>query len=130
MTTTKSEVQSWTLDEVRKVIGWYLQTGNGGALWDLMAVVRGPDTPCERQGMPQDEYQKAYRARRERKYKTGEVIREKLFFGNCGGSARHHSADHVILPAKGQDHYDGHIARAAGIIGLKVEYEEENAKGV
>lgn len=54
-----------------------------------------------------------------------EIIREKAFFGVTGGSARHHDDDTVIVPPSGeQDHFDRHVVRAAGVLGLKVKVEE------
>lgn len=92
-------------------------------LWDIITASRGPDAPSERGDMSGEESTKAYAARRARKYKTVEVIRAKAFPGV--GGARYHDDDHVILPKDRRqwDHFDGHVAKAAHALGLKVEYE-------
>ena len=110
-----------TLVEKRTQIGQWLLEGDGQALWDLLCGLRGPDTPSEREDMDYTQRTRAYTGRRERKYKTAEVIREKAFFGQVGGGARHHDADHIILPPASEwDHFDTHMQRAADVLGLKV----------
>lgn len=121
----ESTIRGMTLDDMRRVIGLFLDTPAGAQLWDLMAVVRGPDSPSERGDMSEKDHAAAYAQRRARKRATGEVVRERLFFGHIGGAARHRAGEHVTLPPIPQrDHYDHHIARVVGLLGLTVKVEE------
>lgn len=96
-----------------------------GQFWDLITGLRGPDSPSERPDMSSEESAKAYAGRRNRKYDAGEVIRDTAFFGACGGCARSHAGDTIVVnPASKQDHYDRHAVRAAKVIGLKVKERE------
>ena len=114
-----------TFDEMRVIIGAWLKGPHGDRLWDLMCALRGPDFPSETPLMSSDEGARTYAARRNRKYKTTEIVREKAFFGVCGGCARHHDDDHVYLPPeKERDHFDKHIERVADMLGLGVEIEK------
>lgn len=128
---TSKEFNQLSFDEVRKLIGGYLHTPEGGKLWDLMAVVRGPDYPSERPNMDRKTSAEMYRGRRNRKAETGEVLRSKLFGGKIGGSARSRTdIDYVTLPPRSEwDHYDRHVERAAQIMGLEVRIKDE-IKGV
>lgn len=89
-------------------------------LWSVITCLRGPDFPSERPNMSEAEHKKAYKARRDRKFDTVEIIRAASV-GQVGG-ARVHVDDHVTLPPKDQwDHFDKHVARAAAALGLKVK---------
>ena len=71
--------------------------------------------------MTDPERSAAYTARRKRKHDTVEVIRAASWFGPTGGSARSHKGDTVYLPPREDwDHFDGHVNKAANILGLKV----------
>ena len=99
---------------------------HSGQAWDVMSCIRGPDHPSERPYMASSESVNAYRARRERKRKTVEPIREAMFYGTLGGAARHHSSNHVELPPRQQwDHFDRHVERAALILDLVVKVPNE-----
>ena len=98
---------------------------SSGLAWDLMGCVRGPDSPSERPDMSPSESSRAYAGRRDRKRKTVEIIREAMFFGACGGSARHHHDTKVTVPpARQHDHFDRHVLRGASAIGLGVQYDD------
>lgn len=101
-----------------------LRTDPTGKLWDVLTASRGPDSPSERGDMPDAEHKKAYRARRARKYKTVEVIRQRAF-GSAAAGSRMHDDDKVYVPRQEkQDHFDRHVVRAANALGLKVKYED------
>lgn len=120
-----------SFDDMRKKIGEWLQGPYGGQLWDLMTALRGPDSPSERSNMSKEEHSKVYNQRRARKRKTVEVIRGKAFFGVVGDSARHRDDDHVTLPPEGEwDHFDNHVARVTGMLGLKIETEKLDPKDI
>ena len=120
-----------TFDKIRQQIGDHLRGPYGEQLWDLMCGLRGPDTPSERPDMSQTDRDRAYRGRRERKYKTVEVIRAAAFFGAGGGSARKHSDTQVLLPPVGEwDHFDKHVERAAKVLGLEVVTGKRNIVGI
>ena len=123
-----------SFDQLRKFLQQVInENPHSGALWDVLTCLRGPDSPSERSDMSSSAASKAYAGRRERKYRTVEIIRSAAFFGTIGGAARSHAADKVILPpSKMWDHFDKHVARAASRLGLKVETKEdlvENDKG-
>lgn len=122
----EEQVAAFTLDELRQLMGVIIQKNpNSGRFWDILTCLRGPDSPSERGDMDSAEASRAYQGRRDRKFKTVEVIRQKAFFGIIGGAARHHDSEKVILPPSGSwDHFDKHVARAAGALGLKVEVEK------
>lgn len=123
----KDQLKSLTFDEQRVVIGIFLKNPGGGNLWDLLTGLRGPDSPSETPDMSSSESAKAYQGRRDRKYKSTEVIREEAFFGVVGGAARYRKATKVLLPPQSLwDHFDKHAYRAANAIGLKVEYESKD----
>lgn len=127
------EVKDLTLDQMRELIGEYIQRGrDAGSLWDLMAVVRGPDYPSERPDQSAQDHAIAYKGRRDRKRETGEVLRANVFCGKVGGGARYRTdINYVTLPpANERDHYDRHVERAAGILGLKVKVKEAPKNGV
>ena len=90
--------------------------------WDVMTALRGPDAPSERAGQPPKAYSAAYKGRRDRKFKTVEVIRSAAFYSAVGGCARQHTGDTVVV-SKQEDHFDRHVRRAAAQLGLKVEVE-------
>ena len=120
-----------TFTEIRSQIGEHLKGPHGERLWNLMCGLRGPDSPSERPDMPSEDRDRAYRGRRERKYKTVEVIREAAFFGAGGGSARRHHDTKVLLPPIGEwDHFDKHVERAARVLGLEVVTEKRKIVGV
>jgi len=119
--------QPKNLEEMREMIGIFLSTNpESGRLWDLITGLRGPDSPSETPGMGGEEFEKKYRARRERKAKTVEVIRWHAFNGRSGGGARLRSdRKYVIVPPKQkQDHFDRHVIRAAQVLGLEVRIDE------
>lgn len=112
-----------TFKEIQAVIGDFLATSpESGKLWDLMTCLRGPDSPSEKPNMTSSESSAAYRGRRQRKANTVEVIRYHAFGGVVGGAARSRSdRDWVELPPRNEwDHFDRHVERAAGILGLEV----------
>jgi len=118
-----------TFDEMRKQIGEWLQSNEGGRLWDLLTCLRGPDSPSELVNVHSPENSANYKLRRERKYDTVEVIRQKAFFGVVGGSARHHDQDYVVVnPPDEQDHFDRHVLKAACALGLEVRVKEKEKK--
>jgi hypothetical protein len=115
------DVADVSLDDMRRFIGRYLTGGpDADKLWDIMTALRGPDSPSEDSQQDSKTYSEAYRGRRERKYAGVEIIRQHAFFGAMGGGARHHNDDKVVL-LNGTDHHDRHLARAAAVLGLKVE---------
>lgn len=119
-------IQDLTLDEWRLFMAEFLSMNpNAASAWDIMGCVRGPDSPSEHKGMSSKEHSAAYKGRRARKYNTVEVIREEMFLGRCGGAARHHKDTKVkVNPPEKQDHFDGHVIKAARALGLKVRYDE------
>ena len=120
------KISELTLTEWREFMAEFLRKNpNSGNAWDLMACVRGPDYPSERPDMTPSESSRAYNGRRERKRKTIEIIRDRMFFGVVGGSARSHKADSVQLPPRIQwDHFDRHVERGARIVDLQMEIGE------
>lgn len=120
-----SNIKEASIDDIRKLISEWFKSGKGGGFWDLITAMRGPDYPSERPDMASGEASKAYAARRARKYASCEVIRTKAFYGVIGGAARSHDDDHITLPPQNQwDHYDKHMARAAGVLGLEVRIKK------
>ena len=121
------KVKDLTFDQWRAMMAEFIRSNtNAEAAWDLMTALRGPDSPSERPDMSPKEASKAYTRRRERKYRTVEIIREAAFFGTVGGQARYHKDTKVTLPpSKAWDHFDRHVARAAGRIGLEVVKDDE-----
>src|SRR3990167_7388994 len=111
----------------RKFMGVFLRHNSAASLaWDLMTCLRGPDSPSERGGMSSAEAAAAYQGRRERKYRTVEVIRSAAFGGGVGGCARSHPGTAIQLPSRGEwDHFDRHADRAARVVDLKVEVAEK-----
>lgn len=99
-------------------------------LWDLLTCTRGPDSPSERGDGSGAENQSAYKARRERKYRTGEVIRGVS--GLNAGAARNRVDEKVILPPRDEwDHYDRHVAKAVDALraaGFSIRIEIEKKK--
>lgn len=118
-------INAASIEDIRKLIAAWFKTGKGGGFWDLITALRGPDYPSERPNMSAGESAEAYAARRKRKYASTEVIRAKAFYGVIGGAARSHDGDHITLPPQDQwDHFDKHMARAAGVLGLEVRTEK------
>lgn len=114
-----------TLDQRLAVLRELLRTDPSGAFWDVVTALRGPDSPSERPGMGGKEYDRAYGARRKRKYNTVEVIRDRAI-GNTAPGARRHTDDKVIVPPEEErDHFDQHVIRAAKRLGLGVEVVSE-----
>ena len=115
-------VGSLPFDQFREFMGEFLSLNpSAGKAWDLLTCLRGPDAPSDRPDQSTEENEHAYARRRERKYRTVEIIREVAFFGTVGGAARHHLDVKVTLPpAKEWDHFDKHVARAAKAVGLRV----------
>lgn len=111
-----------TFDEWRKWMKKILrESPDSGKIWDLMCAQRGPDSPSERPDMSPYDHSVAYDGRRARKRATVEVIRANSFGGMVGGCARSRAGDSVILPSRNTwDHFDRHVATAAGWLGLKV----------
>lgn len=120
-------VREMTLDELRGLIGIILDSNpNSGKFWDIITCQRGPDSPSERGDLSEDKNEEAYRARRERKFKTVEVIRAASFGGVVGGAARSHKGSSVTLPPHAKwDHFDRHVHRAATVLGLDIKIEKE-----
>jgi hypothetical protein len=110
--------------EMLKTIHHFIQTQEGGdELWDILTALRGPDSPSERPDMNGDEARQAYLGRRERKYRTVEVIRG-VAMGQCSGARWHRDTKVVLPPAVKWDHFDKHVARAAAALGLTIETRE------
>lgn len=128
-TTRTIDLKSFTFNDMRLLVSDWMKVGSSShtrSWWDMITCLRGPDSPSERPDMSAQEASVAYSARRERKYKTVEVIRNKAFFGVIGGAARSHKGDSVTLPPRNQwDHFDKHVERAAKALGLKVIIEGE-----
>ena len=123
----KAVLKGMSLDELRETVGVIIKSNpNAGPFWDIITCQRGPDAPSERPDQSGPVASAAYAARRKRKFNTVEVIRSVSFGGFVGGAARSHEDDKVILPPQKQwDHFDKHVARAANVLGLKVEVEGE-----
>ena len=114
-----------TLEEWRVLMADVLANSpDAGRIWDVMTALRGPDAPSERTGMSSKDYNAAYSGRRDRKFKTVEVIRHAAFGGYVGGGARHHKDTKVIV-RRNQDHFDRHVIAAARALGLRMETEDE-----
>lgn len=107
------------LDKIAKL----LRGENGGALWDVLTAMRGPDSPSERPNMPPDQAARAYKGRRDRKYKTGEILRAVALPGATPGARTHLDTKVTLPPQDTWDHYDKHVARAAKALGLGIEVE-------
>ena len=115
-----------TLDDIRKQIGKWLSGPHGSSLAAILAAQRGPDSPSERGDMSGEEHDRAYWGRRARKRSSGEIIRSASFFGLGQVGARSHKDTKIVLPPhRLWDHYDKHMAQAAGVLGLKVEISED-----
>lgn len=121
-----SEINSkMSLQDRLAILRELLRTDPSGAFWDVVTALRGPDSPSEKPGMSQKEHDRAYGARRKRKFNTVEVIRERAV-GDTAPGARRHADDKVIVPPKEErDHFDQHVVRAAKRLGLRVEVEDE-----
>jgi hypothetical protein len=118
---TTTNVNDWSLDEIRRQIGEWLNGPNGAALATILAAQRGPDSPSERGDMARADFDRAYWGRRARKASSGEVIRSASFFGIGKVGARSRTGDSITLPPQEHwDHYDKHQAEAARILGIKV----------
>ena len=113
----------------RQFMAEFMSTNpNSHLAWDIMGCVRGPDSPSERPDMGSKERSKAYKGRRDRKFKTVEILREAMFFGAVGGAARYHKDNKVTIPPSSQrDHFDRHVERGANAIGIPVEVEKEGS---
>ena len=120
-------IKELSFTEWRRFMSEFMSSNhNASKAWDVMGCVRGPDSPSERPDMTPDESSKAYSGRRDRKFKTVEIIREAMFFGSIGGCARHHRDSKVTVRPHGkQDHFDRHVERAAHALDLTVEYESD-----
>lgn len=122
---TDSDINNWSLDEIRTQIGRWLNGQHGASLASILAAQRGPDSPSERPDMDMTNHDRAYWGRRARKHSSGEVIRAVSFFGLGKVGARSRSASSITLPPqKYWDHYDKHMAEAARILGLEVKFDE------
>lgn len=109
-----------TKERLEKIAKWCQQDK---ALWDILTALRGPDSPSERPDMSPSEASNAYRARRLRKFKTGEVIRGVS--GLHAGEARYRVDTHVSLPPSDRwDHYDKHVWKAASALGLEIRTDD------
>lgn len=112
-----------TLREKLDQIGKWIK--EDPSLWDVLTGMRGPDAglgephserPCD----PPGEYGRLYTARVDRKMVTVAVLRQAAFGRISGAKTR--EADYVTLPPKlAWDHFDKHVARAAGPLGIRVE---------
>src|SRR3990167_3662284 len=105
------KIRDMSFEDWRKFMAEFMSKNpHSNQAWDVMGCVRGPDSPSERPDMSPSESGVAYRGRRDRKFKTVEVIRDAMFFGVCGGSARRHRDTKVILPSHYKyDHFDKHV---------------------
>lgn len=121
----QQDIDNWDLTAIRTQIGRWLKGPCGSNLAAILAAQRGPDSPSERPDMSGQDHQKAYWGRRARKRSSGEVIRAASFYGIGHVGARTRKGDTIILPPAGQwDHYDKHMAQAAGVLGIKVVQDE------
>lgn len=121
-----NEINEWGLDDIRKQIGRWLSGKHGSSLAAILAAQRGPDSPSERPDMGSAEHSAAYWGRRARKASSGEVIRAASFFGLGRVGARARSGGSITLPlSQNWDHYDKHMASAAGVLGIKVVQSED-----
>lgn len=121
---TDLAVKNLSFEQWRRFMAEFMgRNPNASLAWDVMGCVRGPDSPSESCKMGSAEHNQAYAGRRQRKYNTVEVIREAMFFGVCGGGARHHKGDSVTLAGL-EDHFDRHVRAAANALGLKVKVNE------
>jgi hypothetical protein len=103
---------------------------DGQALWHILTALRGPDSPSERQDQSPATHARLYEARRERKRRTGEVIRGVTFPG-VGAARFRTDIDFVTVPpASHQDHYDRHVVKAAHALGLGIVIDEALGKKV
>lgn len=119
-------IDSWPLDDIRRQIGRWLAGNHGADLAAILAAQRGPDSPSERPDMDSAAHQAAYWGRRARKKSSGEVIRSASFFGIGKVGARSRPGKEITLPpSKKWDHYDKHMAQAAGILGIKVVQSDD-----
>lgn len=107
-----------------EVVSKLLRGENGGALWEVLTAMRGPDFPSERPNMTGEESSRAYKGRRDRKYKTGEVLRAVALPGATPGARSHLDTKVILPPPSTWDHYDKHVERAAKALGLEVVIEE------
>lgn len=116
------KVKDLTLKQWREFMAEFMSKNpHSQEAWDIMGCVRGPDFPSERPDMSSTEQAKAYQGRRHRKYETVEVLREAMFYGVCGGSARRHRGDHVVVASDlHADHFDRHVSAAAHALGIEV----------
>lgn len=119
--------EKWKLPEHLKkpltTIRQLMETTPG--LWDIIACQRGPDSPSERPYQPSRQAYELHTARRERKSRTGAVIRG-LSGISTGGASQRTDRDYVELPPENEwDHYDKHIARAAQAMGIAVHIVPE-----
>lgn len=107
-------------EQLKQIRQWVSEPG-GKELWDVLVALRGPDSPSETPGMASSEHYRLYQARRKRKYHTVEVIRGAVA-PNPGSGYRWHYDDKVTLPSNRDtwDHFDKHVEKAAGILGLSV----------
>src|SRR3990167_1611393 len=121
------KISELSFTDWRRFMSEYLSTNShSDKAWDILSCVRGPDSPSERPDMSSEENDTAYNGRRARKYKTVEIIRDAMFFGVVKGGARHHKGTKVILPPHSKpDRFDKHVEIAAGVLDLKIKYEEE-----
>jgi hypothetical protein len=123
---TEQDINSWNLDEIRKQIGRWLSGKHGSGLAAILAAQRGPDSPSERGDMSSADHDKAYWGRRARKFSSGEIIRAASFFGLGRVGARSRTASSITLPPSDNwDHYDKHMAQAAGVLGIAVIKSED-----
>lgn len=121
-----TDLNNWSLDEIRTQIGKWLAGPHGASLAAILAAQRGPDSPSERPDMDGEEHDRAYWGRRARKASSGEIIRSASFFGIGKVGARSRKGDSITLPPSSQwDHYDKHMAQAAGVLKIKVVEDKD-----
>lgn len=121
-----SDIDNLSLEEIRRQIGRWLSGQHGQSLAAILAAQRGPDSPSERDEMDGAAFKKAYWGRRARKRSSGEVIRSVSFYGIGKVGARSRKAEEIVLPPHAKwDHYDKHMAQAAGVLGIKVVLKED-----
>lgn len=119
--TSSNGLLGLSLKEKLKMIGEAARQDK--ALWDVLVCMRGPDSPSERPSDPWEERERLHEARRARKMKTGAVIRHHAV-GEMHAAMTSDKSYVVLPPAEKWDHYDKHIAQAAGALGLKVKIED------
>lgn len=122
---------SLSYHDILVLIGDFLASNphEGKKLWDLLAVVRGPDCGL---GLGPDyedgRDEKATKGRNDRKALTGAIIRAYMFPKGVGGASakfNHHEDTIFLPPKKDWDHYDKHVWKAINVLDIPHKIEGE-----